>query len=334
MEDFGLPDLSDPPEMCDTVAMVAFMTRRGGGLSALCLRLFGACVFACCNGAYAVPTGYTTAPFEHYQPILDRMPFGAVPPGFGQAAEAAPSQTEAQVLAEQQQLARKVNMSCINVTPDGQTAIGFTDLEAKPPVNYYLLVGATASGWKVVKADYDEEWAQIEKDGVTITLKLGKGLIEAPPAAAAAKPTTAVAAPVIPVPASPAPADVAAAAPALPPGLIRRASPDGQAVPGLLNSRAETEQIREEIKKLKTEGGDIKSYMERLRERRALEKEEKAVAEQAAHDKLQELARRITQDELKKREDELTLNPPEPADDAEAPAAEEAAPQPPTAPAQ
>ena len=289
------------------------------------------CVFAA--HASVTSTEYQPKPFEHYQPILDRMPFGALPTGFGQAAAAVPTQTEAQVQAEQQKLAKQINMSCINITPDGQTAIGFTDLNQKPPVNFYLLVGATGGGWTVVEADYDGEWAQIEKDGVAITLQLGKGLIQAPPVPpAAAKPTTAAAAPAIPAPASPAPADVAAevaaAAPAatLPPGLIRRASPDGQAVPGLLNSRAETEQIREEIKKLKTEGGDVKSYMERLMERKRKEMAEKDAADQASREKLQELARKITKEELSNRENELLLNRADQgAAAAEAPAEEEQA---------
>ena len=99
--------------------------------------------------ASAAATGTALPPYSDYQPILDRMPFGALPVGFGQAPAVVPSQTEAQVQAEQQKLAKQINMSCINVTPEGTTAIGFTDLEAKPPVNFYLLVGTSAGGWTV-----------------------------------------------------------------------------------------------------------------------------------------------------------------------------------------
>ena len=129
----------------------------------------------------SAPAGepYSPPPFGHYQPILDRMPFGALPANFN-AADPAAAQTEAQVKAEQQALAKQVNMSAVNVTPDGATAIGFTDLSVNPPVNYYVRVGDSAGGWTVLSADYDEEMASIEKEGVAITLKLGQGLVDTP----------------------------------------------------------------------------------------------------------------------------------------------------------
>lgn len=114
-----------------------------------------------------------TPDFEHFQIILDRMPFGRPPPPAAMAPPAAASQA----LAEQA-LARQINMSCINITPNGATAIGFTDLAAKPPVNYYLLAGTSSGGWTVIDADYELEVAIIEKDGVRINLKLGKGPLD------------------------------------------------------------------------------------------------------------------------------------------------------------
>lgn len=259
--------------------------------------------------AAATATGTAPQPFEHYQPILDRMPFGAPPPP-GDAAAAAPAATDAQLQADQQKLAKQINMSCINVTPGGQTAIGFTDLGEKPPQNYYLLVGDTGGGWTVLGADYDEEWAQIEKDGVTITLKLGKGLIDAPPAAEKAAAVAATA------PAASEPPAVSSDAPtpdtfSLKPGLVKRPAGSSRAplnVVSLHRKAQETDQIRQELKKLSEEGGDVSSYMERLRERKAKEKVEKDAAEQSARDKLQELARKITEEELKKREREINLS--------------------------
>jgi len=239
--------------------------------------------------------------FEHYRPILDRMPFGAPPPPVA-AAAAAPAATDAQTQAEQQKLAKQINMSCINVTPGGRTAIGFTDLGEKPPQNYYLLVGEESGGWKVLNADYDEEWAQIEKDGVTITLKLGKGLIDAPPTPAAKNAAVAAA------PGAVAP-DPSPTRSELPPGLIRRPS-NRQTSPALLPAVqiAEMQKTRDEIENLRKTGGDLKSYMERLRERKTQEKTEKEAAEQAARDNLQELARKITEEELRKREREINLS--------------------------
>ena len=145
--------------------------------------LFAGAVGLLCAGAGLAAQASVSVQrsFSDYQTILDRMPFGQPPPPAPAVSPDAAAPTDAQTLAEQQKLAKQVNMSCVNVTPDGGTAIGFTDLSDKTPVNYYLLVGASAGGWTVVSADYDEEWAQIAKEGVTITLKLGKGLIDAPP---------------------------------------------------------------------------------------------------------------------------------------------------------
>lgn len=265
-------------------------------------------VSACCPWPLtAAATAYTPAPFSDYQPILDRMPFGALPPGFGQAAaEPVLLQTDAQLQAEQQKLAKQVNMSAVTITPNGATAIGFTDLSAKPPVSFYLLVGDSAGGWTVLNADYDEEWAQIEKEGVTITLQLGKGLIDAPPIRAPAEVANAPAA-------TPALDEhpAAEAVPALRPGLIRRPSQANMPpIPGLVTTAQRTElpQTREEIAKIKEQGGDVKSYIERLRERKIREKAEKTAVEQFASEKLQEMARRITQDELAKKEREMNLS--------------------------
>ena len=257
--------------------------------------------------ASAVPADRTLTPFSKYQTILDRMPFGTAVP-VAAAADPALAQNAEQVKAEQQKLAQKINMSCVNVTPDGTTAIGFTDLSDKTPVNYYLLVGATGGGWTVVAADYDDEWAQIKKDDITITLKLGKGLIDAPPASSRAATTQTAASASQLSPAQPTPA--AATANTLIPGLLRRPSQAGLApVPGVLAAQmAKLQKTREELSKIRESGGDVKSYMERLRERKAKETEEKTAAEQTAREELQSLAAKITQDELKKKEREMNLH--------------------------
>jgi hypothetical protein len=285
--------------------MLGFMKR---GSPNLAFGLSLACGALAPLVAAATASGAASQPFEHYQPILDRMPFGEPPPA-ANANAAAPAATDAQTQADQQKLAKQINMSCINVTPGGLTAIGFTDLGEKPPQNYYLVVGDNGGGWTVLNADYDEEWAQIEKDGVTITLKLGKGLIDAPPAAEKAAATAQ--APAAAEPAA-APSDPAASEPfRLKPGLVRRPAGSSRAplnVVSLHRNAQETDQIRQEIKKLADEGGDVGSYMERLRERKAKEKAEKDVAEKAARDQLQELARKITEEELKKREREINLS--------------------------
>ncbi len=227
--------------------------------------------------AFATSEGYVPPAFEAYRPILNRMPFGALPANFNAVpTDPAVAQNEAQVKAEQQKLAKQVNMSAVNVTPEGETAIGFTDLSEKPPVNYYLLVGAEGGGWKVVDADYDEETATIEKDGIRITLKLGQGLVDtAAPAAQAAGPKE------------------------VPPGvhrnpLLQRASlltrtagggPGGGAPPPAPNQ---------------LQG----SYKDRLLERRKLEVRQSQAAAQEQQDQLVKLAREAAQKEIQRREEE------------------------------
>jgi hypothetical protein len=113
-------------------------------------------------------------PFEKspYPIILEKMPFG-MPPDLTALNAAATSMDDAKMKAEQEKLAATFSWTAINITPGGKTAIGFTDLSAKPPANYYLTVGESANSWKVVEADYTAETATIEKDGVRISLKFG-----------------------------------------------------------------------------------------------------------------------------------------------------------------
>ena len=88
-------------------------------------------------------------PFDRYQTIIDRKPFGPEPANFD--PEAAPGSASAdaagtgemtpeQRTAEEQNLASKVRVSILNVAPDGTVKVGFTDSSAKPAENYYLKV--------------------------------------------------------------------------------------------------------------------------------------------------------------------------------------------------
>jgi hypothetical protein len=107
-----------------------------------------------------------------YPVILEKMPFG-VPPDLAALNAAATSMDEVKMKAEQDKLAATFSWTAINITPDGKTAIGFTDLSAKPPANYYMTVGESANDWKVVEADYVSETATIQKGEVSISLKFG-----------------------------------------------------------------------------------------------------------------------------------------------------------------
>ena len=107
-----------------------------------------------------------------YPVILEKMPFG-VPPDLAALNAAATSMDEVKMKAEQDKLAATFSWTAINITPDGKTAIGFTDLSAKPPANYYMTVGESANDWTVVEADYASETATIQKGEVSISLKFG-----------------------------------------------------------------------------------------------------------------------------------------------------------------
>lgn len=131
-------------------------------------------VALCASGVFGKPA---TPPFSAYQPIIDRMPFGAAPDPLSFVTPTTVDERKAQ--AEAAKLAQQINMSALTIMPDGRTAIGFTDVSVKPPMSYYLPVGETAGGWTVVDADYDEDTATImSKDGIEITLQLGKGLVQ------------------------------------------------------------------------------------------------------------------------------------------------------------
>lgn len=221
---------------------------------------------------FADDSPYRLPPFDRYQPILDRMPFGAAPAAAAQTpVDQAAAATEAEVKAEQQALAKQISMSAVNVTPKGQTAIGFTDRSVNPPANYYLRVGESANGWTVKHADFDDELATLEKDGVEITLKLGEGLVEAPAAGATPPPSPA---PALTAAVAPRPAAAPAAAQSFADRLRARAVQKSQA-----EREAET-RMREQFERLARE--TAAREIQRRQEEEALAAEERALLEQQA----------------------------------------------------
>jgi hypothetical protein len=265
------------------------------------------------GAAVAATTGEQAAgaSFSPYQVIIDRAIFGKPPPA-KVAPVAAPVPDPAQKLAEA--LAKKITLKAVNRTPSGNTAVGLIDNDAKPPRILYLNVGDTVDGYTILAADCDAETATIEKDGVVISLQLSTGLIAATPTAAtpalasAAGPT-----PVSTVLATVAPPKFAATAATTPtdrPGVIHRPSSAGVPLAHRIptRQRKEMEQQKQEIAKLRESGGDIRSYMETLRERQAQEREEQNAVEEAARQKIQELARQMSEEELRKKEREINLS--------------------------
>ncbi len=119
--------------------------------------------------------------FAPYQAIIDRQPFGKVP----SPSEMPVVQTqEEQMMAQQEQmLANQVGMCAVNNTSDG-VMVGFYDCSENPPKNYYLAVGESAGEFTLVNASFEDKCATVEKNGVTIDLKLGEGPKQAAPGGA------------------------------------------------------------------------------------------------------------------------------------------------------
>lgn len=119
-------------------------------------------------------------PFSDYEVILARKPFGDLAKA-GRRPDAAEAEAEAQAVQQkkdQQALARQIDLVAINITPRRSVAVGFVDKSTKPSRSLYLDVGGTEFGYTVVSADVSKETAVIEKDGTSVTLKLGKGLVD------------------------------------------------------------------------------------------------------------------------------------------------------------
>ena len=123
--------------------------------------------------------------FAPYQTILDRMPFGPLPPNFNPdappgtavaGAGAAGGEEEVQLTEDEQQIVSSVRVSILNVTPSGAVAVGFTDSAAQPPMNYYMKVGEKRDVWEVKEADPAEQTVILVKNGVEATLKVGEGV--------------------------------------------------------------------------------------------------------------------------------------------------------------
>ena len=117
-------------------------------------------------------------PFERYQSIIDRSMFGRPPPGFDPtkpSSEVPKSDNKTQAeLQAQANIKTAIRFSAINVTPEGATAVGFTDSsDANNPVHYYLKVGESRNGWLVKDADPVKATMTIVKDEVEVTLSIG-----------------------------------------------------------------------------------------------------------------------------------------------------------------
>lgn len=138
-------------------------------LFALVVVFMGAAVFA------------ERQPYERYQTIVDRQMFGQPPDGFDPsvppsevARTKGDARSEVELSKEQEKLKSAIHFSVINVTPEGDTAVGFTDNSTpKEPHHYYLKVGEERDGWTVKEANLAEKSMTIVKDEIEVSLTLG-----------------------------------------------------------------------------------------------------------------------------------------------------------------
>lgn len=119
-------------------------------------------------------------PYSRYESIVERQMFGPLPEGFdptkmpSEVARSSGGKQEKELTKEQEKLQSAIHFSAINVTPDGATAVGFTDnSNPKTPVHYYLKVGESRDGWKVEAADAKAATMTIVKDDIEVSLTLG-----------------------------------------------------------------------------------------------------------------------------------------------------------------
>jgi len=146
--------------------------RRSGG-SCAWLALAGAAAIA--SAAFA-----ERMPYSRYQSIVDRQMFGPLPAGFdpskspSEVSKSGGQAAEKELTKEQEKIKSAIRFSVINVTPDGETAIGFTDnSDPKAPKHYYLKVGESRGGWEVKEADAKAATMTVAKDGIEVSLSLG-----------------------------------------------------------------------------------------------------------------------------------------------------------------
>jgi len=119
-------------------------------------------------------------PYERYQSVVDRQMFGQPPPGFdptkppSEVSAKEEREKEQELTKEQEQVKSAIHFSMVNVTPAGDTAVGFTDnSDSKNPKHYYLKVGESRDGWTVKEADALKATMTIAKGEIEVSLELG-----------------------------------------------------------------------------------------------------------------------------------------------------------------
>jgi len=111
-------------------------------------------------------TGAALAPFDRYQIILDRKPFGELAPASAPAAASpAPGQPP---------LASVLRLAMLTYDEaSGAVEAGIVDTKANR--SYFLSVGQSEDGLTIVNADFERDQVLVRKDGQEAWLMLGAG---------------------------------------------------------------------------------------------------------------------------------------------------------------
>ncbi len=256
--------------------------------------------------AEAVDTA-ADARFARYQTILERLPFGPLPPNFdpdapatrggagGGAAGGAldPAAAEALRSKEEQQIIASVRVSALNVTPSGKIAVGFTDSSRQPAGNYYLRVGESRDGWTVKDADAHEMKVTLEKDGIEATLALGEGSGDGKGGAKRGAPPPN------------ARSHSAASAPAhLLGGARPPVAPGGNAITALRAKRKQQDAEEQQRKAIAAANAEAERQEKAKREAEAAAREAEREAERAAEREQQREQLKAIQEELRRSREE------------------------------
>ena len=133
--------------------------------------------------AFAFVAGAEKMPYDRYTNIVERQMFGPLPDDFdptkmpGEVSKSSSSsrkKTDAELTKAEQQLKSAISFSMINMTPEGDVKVGFTDnSDKKTPLHYYMKVGEERNGWLVKEADPETATMTIAKGEIEVTLTIG-----------------------------------------------------------------------------------------------------------------------------------------------------------------
>ena len=124
------------------------------------------CVCLATTTAAAAPLGHGKVPgFDRYKLIIERQPFGVVPPP---ATSQAPKTVSAA-----DSFAKNLRITALLEVDDSGLKVGFVDNKSKK--DYLMEVGDSEDGIEVVSANYENQEVVLRKDAEMVIVKLESG---------------------------------------------------------------------------------------------------------------------------------------------------------------